>query len=100
MPAALVTSAKVNPRGAAGAPKRLRGAKAAFRAKPPAPATNWRRFMAAHASWEIDQPIANGVHHQLGGFVNAQRVHDIGAMHGHGVGAETQIDGNFLIRFS
>src|SRR5450432_3836872 len=52
------------------------------------------------ASWKIDQAVADGVDDQFGGFVNAESVHDIGAVDGDSVGAETQVDGDFLIGFS
>ncbi len=32
--------------------------------------------------------------------MDAQRIHDIGAVHGNGICAETEIDSNFFIRFS
>ena len=48
----------------------------------------------------LDQAVADGVDHQFRGVVNIQRLHDIGAMHGNGVGAESQHGGDFFVRFS
>ena len=110
-----MTSAKLKPSGVGGidgAEKRRRGAKAAPKAMPAVEAMNSRRFIAVplpswaaswkpiKASWKIDQAVADGVDDQLGSFVNADNVHDIGAVNGDRVGTETQVDGNFLVGFS
>jgi len=51
-------------------------------------------------SRQIHQPISNGVDDEFGGFVNAQTIHDVGAMHGNGVRAEIEFRGDFLVGFS
>src|SRR5580700_4812530 len=48
----------------------------------------------------VHQPGANGVNDQFGGLVNAERVHDVGAMNGYGVGAEVEIGSDFFVRFA
>ena len=40
---------------------------------------------------DVHQTVANGVDDQLGGLVNSERIHDIGAMNRHGVGAEVEV---------
>ena len=49
-------------------------------------------------SRQIHQSVADGVDHEFGGLVDAQRVHDVGAMDGDGVGAEFERRGDFLVR--
>jgi len=49
------------------------------------------------ASRNVYQTIADGVHHEFGGFVNAQRVHDIGAMYGDSVGTEVKLRRNLFV---
>ena len=51
-------------------------------------------------SRKIYQPIADCVDDKLSRLVNAQRVHNIGAMHGDSVGAQIQLIRNFLVRFT
>ena len=51
-------------------------------------------------SRDAHQPVANRVDHQLGGIVDAERLHDIGAMDGDGVRAEAQQDRDVLVRFA
>jgi len=48
-------------------------------------------------SRNIHQAVANGVDDQFGRFVNAERVHNIGAMDRHGVGAEGEAVGDGFI---
>ena len=40
-------------------------------------------------SRDIYQPISDGVHHQLSGLVNAERVHDVGTMNRDRIRTET-----------
>src|ERR1700730_4972001 len=59
--------------------------------EPPRPAR--RRVLArgSHAgSWQGDQAMLNGVDDELGGLVNVERVHDVGAMDRDSVGAEVE----------
>ena len=42
------------------------------------------------ASRDAHQPLADRVDHQFGGVVDAQRLHDIGAVHGHRIDAEAR----------
>src|SRR6185312_5356975 len=51
-------------------------------------------------SRNIHQPVADGVHDQLGGLVNAESVHDIGAMHSDGVGAEVELLRDLFVRLA
>lgn len=46
----------------------------------------------------IHQPVADSVHHQFSGLVDTQRIHNVGAMHGDGIGAEVELAGDFLVR--
>jgi hypothetical protein len=48
----------------------------------------------------MDKPVLNCVHDRFGGLVNAERAHAIGAVHAHGIYAETELGGNFLVRFA
>src|SRR5689334_20994307 len=52
------------------------------------------------ASRNIHQTIANGVNNKLGGFMNAESIHDIGAMHGNCVHAQVYSCSNSLVGFS
>ena len=45
-----------------------------------------------------DQPVLDGVDHELGGLVQAQGVHDVGAMDRDGVHAQVQLCGNRAVR--
>ena len=83
MPAAAVTSTRRKPgsgvdasSGAAGAPEEVRG-----------------------ASRDAHQTVADGVDHQFRRIVNFQRLHQIRAMHGDGVGAQAEDRGDLLVRF-
>src|SRR5207237_6970957 len=49
-------------------------------------------------SRNVHQPIADGINHEFGGLMNAERIHNVGSMHGDGVGAEIKLGGNFLVR--
>ncbi len=51
-------------------------------------------------SRDVHQAVADGVDDQLGGFVNAERVHDIGAMDADGVDAERKLVGDFFVGFA
>ena len=51
-------------------------------------------------SRKIYQAVADGVDHQFSGLVDSQRVHDIGAMHGHGVRAKIEHRGDLFVGFS
>ena len=53
---------------------------------------------ARHGSQRIDQPVLQRVDDELRGLVDAERVHDVGAMHGDGVGAQLELDGDLLVR--
>ena len=48
-------------------------------------------------SRNIHQAIADGVNDQLRRFVDSQRIHDIGAMNGDGIGAEIQFIGDGFV---
>src|SRR5581483_1724372 len=59
------------------------------------------RWPAAYgASRDAHQPVSYGVNHQLSRVVDAERLHDIGAMHGNGVRAQTQQHRDVFVRFS
>jgi hypothetical protein len=44
--------------------------------------------------------VPYGVDDQLSSVVNIQRLHDVGAMHGDGVGAKTQDGRDLFVGFS
>ena len=48
-------------------------------------------------SQRVDEAVLQRVHDELGGLVDAQRVHDVGAMNGNGVHAEIQLGGDFAV---
>src|SRR5947208_1283984 len=48
-------------------------------------------------SRQIHQTVANRVNNQFCCFVNAERIHDVGAMYGDGIHAEIQVGSNFLV---
>ena len=58
------------------------------------------RTESGAGSRKIYQAVADRVNHQFGGLVDAQRVHDVGAMYSNSVGAEIKHRGNFLVGFS
>src|SRR5690348_14435799 len=61
----------------------------------------WRYIPGMNGdSRNIHQPVADGVHDQFGGPVNAESVHDVGAMHGNGVGAEVELLCDLFVRFA
>src|SRR5208337_5146179 len=44
--------------------------------------------------------VADGVDDQFRGFMDAEGVHDVGAMHGDGVDAQVEFGGDFLVGFA
>ena len=42
------------------------------------------------------QSVADGIHDQFGGFVNSQRIHDVGAMYGNRVDAQVKHRSNLF----
>lgn len=49
------------------------------------------------ASGNIHQPVADRIHHQFRRLVDAERIHDVGPMYGHGVRAEVELVSDFLV---
>ena len=51
-------------------------------------------------SRDVHQPVADRVDHEFGGLVDAERVHDVGAVHRDGVGAEIEHGRDLLVRLA
>src|ERR1700730_2604458 len=54
---------------------------------------------SAAGARKIYQPVADSVDHQFSGFVDTQRVHEIGAMYGHRVRTQFERRRNLLVGF-
>ncbi len=52
------------------------------------------------SSLGIGQAIANCVGHEVGSLVDSKSFHDVGAMSGNGVEAQTQVDCDFAVRLA
>src|SRR6266699_2712355 len=51
-------------------------------------------------SRNVHQPGADGVDHKLGGLVNAERVHNVGAMDRNCIRTQIENCGDFLVRLA
>src|SRR6266550_4384084 len=51
-------------------------------------------------SRDVYQPVSDRVDHQLGGLVDPEGVHDIGAMNRHCIRTEAELVGNLLVGFA
>ena len=55
-------------------------------------------YVEGSLSERVDEAVLQCVDDELGGLVDTQRVHDVGAMHGDGVHAEVELGSNLAIR--
>ena len=51
-------------------------------------------------SRNVHQPRADRVHNKFGGLVDSQRIHNVGTVDSHSIGAEIEGSRNFFVRFS
>ena len=59
-----------------------------------------RRRESLDGSRQIHQTITNGVNDELRGFVNAECIHNVGAVDRYGIHAEIQARSDFLVRLA
>src|SRR5690242_17929079 len=91
-PAAPLACVTASPDAALTSVSRTAGSTAPSVATAPAAASRTNAPAAARArviaSPGDDQPLLDGVEHELGGLVDLERAHQVRAVHGHGVHAE------------
>src|ERR1700758_3554709 len=68
------------------------GSKTPPRPRPPS------RQETTGGSRNVYQPVADCVYHQLGSFVNVQRLHDVCPVYGDSISAQLKLVGDLLVR--